>query len=61
MAGEETFGGAGVVEVERLHELLRYICESGFVHYVAAGMSETAAAVYEAASKYLGWEMYWHK
>jgi L-fucose isomerase-like protein len=57
----ETFGGAGVVEIPRLQELLRYICESGFEHHVAANMSETAAAVHESASKYLGWEMYWHK
>jgi hypothetical protein len=24
-------------------------------------MSETAGAVYEASTKYLGWEMYWHE
>jgi L-fucose isomerase-like protein len=56
-----TFGGAGVVEIPRMQELLRYICENGFEHHVAANLSETAPAVYEAATKYLGWEMYWHK
>jgi L-fucose isomerase-like protein len=56
-----TFGGAGVVEIPRLQELLRHICENGFEHHVAANMSETASAVHEAATKYLGWEMYWHK
>jgi L-fucose isomerase-like protein len=56
----ETFGGAGVVEIPRLQELLRYICENGFEHHVAANMSQTAPAVYEAATKYLGWEMYYH-
>jgi L-fucose isomerase-like protein len=56
-----TFGGAGVVEIQRLQDLLRYICEQGFEHHVAANLSQTAGAVHEAASKYLGWEMYWHK
>ena len=57
----ETFGGAGVVEIPRLQELLRYICERGFEHHVAANLSQTAGAVFEAATKYLGWEMYNHK
>jgi L-fucose isomerase-like protein len=58
----ETFGGAGVVEIPRLQELLRYICERGFEHHVAANLSSTAtSAVHEAASKYLGWDMYWHR
>jgi L-fucose isomerase-like protein len=56
----ETFGGAGVVEIPRLQELLRYICENGFEHHVAANLSHTAAALHEAASNYLGWEMHWH-
>jgi L-fucose isomerase-like protein len=56
----ETFGGAGVVEIPRMQELLRYICENGFEHHVAANLSRTAGAVYEAASKYLGWEMHRH-
>ena len=57
----ETFGGAGVVEIPRLQSLLRYICENGYEHHVAANLSTTAAMVYEAASKYLGWPMHWHK
>lgn len=57
----ETFGGAGVVEIERLQELLRYICEQGFEHHVAANLEATgAAAVYEAATRYLGWDVYRH-
>ncbi len=36
----ETFGGAGVVEIPRMQELLRYICENGFEHHVAANLSE---------------------
>ena len=57
----ETFGGAGVVKIPSLQTLLRYICENGFEHHVAANLSETAGPVHEAATKYLGWEMYWHK
>ncbi len=57
----ETFGGAGVVEIPHLQQLLRYICENGFEHHVAASLSLTAGAVYEAAKNYLGWEMYWHQ
>lgn len=56
-----TFGGAGVVEIPRLQDLLRYICETGFEHHVAANFSQCASAVHEATTKYLGWEMYWHK
>ncbi len=56
----ETFGGAGVVEIPRFQRLLRYICENGFEHHVAANFSQKAAAIHEAATRYLGWEMYWH-
>ena len=56
-----TFGGAGVVEIPKMQELLRFICENGFEHHVAANFSTTAAPVYEASTKYLGWEMYRHQ
>ena len=55
-----TFGGAGVVEIDRLQELLHFICEKGFEHHVAANMSTCAAAVYEATTKYLDWDIHWH-
>ena len=35
----ETFGGAGVVEIAKMQSLLRYICENGFEHHVAANLS----------------------
>jgi L-fucose isomerase-like protein len=54
-----TFGGAGVVEIPKMQELLRYICENGFEHHVAPSFSTTAAPVNEAASKYPGWKMHW--
>jgi L-fucose isomerase-like protein len=57
----ETFGGAGVVEIPGLQKLLRYICENGFEHHVAANFSSVAPAVHEAATRYLGWDMYAHK
>jgi L-fucose isomerase-like protein len=57
----ETFGGAGVVEIPRMQKLLRYICENGFEHHVAANFSSVAAMVHEATTRYLGWEMYAHE
>jgi len=56
----ETFGGAGVVEIPQMQKLLRYICSNGFEHHVAANFSSVAAAVHEAATRYFGWETYWH-
>ncbi len=57
----ETFGGAGVVRIPQLQKLLRYICERGFEHHVAANFSTVASAIHEATTRYLGWDMYWHK
>ena len=57
----ETFGGAGVVRIPHLQKLLRYICENGFEHHVAANFSKVASAVHEAATRYLGWDVHWHK
>ena len=56
----ETFGGAGVVRIPGLQRLLRYICENGFEHHVAANMSSVAGAVQEAAGRYLGWNVRYH-
>ena len=55
-----TFGGAGVVEIPNLQRLLHFICEHGFEHHVAANLSTVASAVYEATTRYLGWDMHWH-
>jgi len=55
-----TFGGAGVVEIPNLQKLLHFICEKGFEHHVAANLSSVAPAVQEAATRYLGWDMYFH-
>jgi L-fucose isomerase-like protein len=55
-----TFGGAGVAEIPRLQELLRFICTNGFEHHVAGTMATVAGAVHEATTKYLGWDVYNH-
>ncbi len=57
----ETFGGYAVVEIPRMQELLRFICENGFEHHVAANLSSVAGAVHEAGTRYLGWDTYWHQ
>jgi L-fucose isomerase-like protein len=57
----ETFGGAGVVRIPFLQKLLRHICENGFEHHVAANFSTVASAVHEATTRYLGWDVHWHK
>ena len=56
----ETFGGAGVVRIPRLQELLRYICQRGFEHHVAANFATVGRAVHEAATQYLGWTVHQH-
>jgi L-fucose isomerase-like protein len=56
-----TFGGAGVVRISKMQRLLRYICENGFEHHVAANLSNVGGMVYEAATRYLGWDVYYHE
>jgi L-fucose isomerase-like protein len=56
----ETFGGAGVVRIPEMQKLLRFICENGFEHHVAANFSSVAGMVHEATTRYLGWDVRWH-
>jgi L-fucose isomerase-like protein len=56
----ETFGGYGVVHIPDFQALLHHICENGFEHHVAISLSQSASAVHEALSKYMGWEVYYH-
>jgi L-fucose isomerase-like protein len=56
----ETFGGYGVIHIPNFQKLLHYICEEGFEHHVAVNLSQTAAALNEALSKYMGWNVYLH-
>lgn len=57
----ETFGGAGVVRIPDLQRLLRFICERGFEHHVAANFAPVASSVQEATSRYLGWHVVEHR
>ena len=56
----DTFGGAGVVHIPRMQALLRFICENGFEHHVAASLSSVADVVEEAMGNYLEWDIYRH-
>src|SRR5713226_464789 len=53
----ETFGGAGVVHIPQLQKLLRFICERGFEHHVAANFSSVSSVVHEATRRFLFWEI----
>jgi L-fucose isomerase-like protein len=57
----ETFGAWGVLKVQRLQELLHFICRSGFEHHVAINLSQEARTILEALSVYFGVEVYFHK
>jgi L-fucose isomerase-like protein len=57
----QTFGGAGVVQIPRLQELLQFICLNGFEHHVAGNFSAVADVLHEATSRYMGWDVYWHR
>jgi L-fucose isomerase-like protein len=57
----KTFGGYGVVHISNMQMLLRHICENGFEHHVAINLSQTAPAVNEALTKYMGWDVYYHQ
>jgi L-fucose isomerase-like protein len=57
----KTFGGYGVAQIPNMQKLLRFICEKGFEHHTAINLSQCAASVNEAFSKYLGWDVYHHQ
>jgi len=57
----DTFGGYGVAEIPNFQQLLRYICENGYEHHVAANLSSVAGIVEEAANRYLGWDVLLHQ
>jgi len=57
----DTFGGAGVVEIAGLQDLLHFICREGFEHHVAANLSTVAGVVHEATTRYLGWDVRQHR
>lgn len=57
----KTFGGFGVVEIPNLQKLLAHICENGFEHHTAMNLSLCADSINEAFTKYLGWNVYYHR
>jgi L-fucose isomerase-like protein len=57
----DTFGGYGVIEVPNFQKLLRFICEHGYEHHIAATKAEVGHAIEDALKTYLGWEVYHHE
>jgi L-fucose isomerase-like protein len=56
----EMDGGIAVCRVDNLRQVLRHVTREGFEHHVAMVRGNCAAAVHEATSNYLGWDVYWH-
>ncbi len=56
-----TFGGYGVIRVPAFQDLLQFICEEGYEHHVAICPAPVADILYEAMTKYLGWDVYYHQ
>jgi L-fucose isomerase-like protein len=56
----DTFGTRAVVRVQKLRELMQFICLNGFEHHAAMNGSHCATPTSEALSKYLGWDVYLH-
>lgn len=57
----ETFGGYGVAQIPGLQDLMKYVCYNGFEHHAAIGYGNYASMVYEAFTRYLNWETYYHQ
>jgi L-fucose isomerase-like protein len=56
----DTFGTKAVVQVQRLPNLMQYICRNGFEHHAAMTGAHCAAAVTEGLGNYLGWSILRH-
>ncbi len=56
----ETFGSTGVLRVGRLQDLLYVLAISGFEHHVALNYGARTDVLFEAFTRYLGWEVYYH-
>ena len=53
-------GSIAVCQIPSLQKLMKFICKQGFEHHVSMVRSHCAQAIQEAATNYLGWEMYLH-
>ncbi len=56
----KTFGAWGVVRIQKLQDLLHFICKNGFEHHVAINLSKVARAVEEALNNYINVDTYYH-
>jgi L-fucose isomerase-like protein len=54
-------GGIAVCKIPRLRALLAYLCRHGFEHHVAMTRTHCADVVNEAISKYMKWDLYYHR
>ncbi len=53
----EFFGCAGVAEIPRLQDILEHVGHEGYRHHVSVTTGHVAAAVREAFTRYLGYEL----
>jgi len=56
----DTFGTKAVVEIQRLRDLMHYVCRNGFEHHAAMTRGHCADAVAEGLGTYLGWDVLRH-
>jgi L-fucose isomerase-like protein len=56
----QTFGGYGVTEIPEFQKLLKFVCQRGFEHHVAATRATVAAGIHDALATYLRWDVYHH-
>jgi L-fucose isomerase-like protein len=56
----QTFGNRAVAKINRLQDLMQYVCRQGFEHHVVMNASKTAGILKEAFGHYLGWSTYEH-
>ena len=54
-------GGIAVCKIPRLRALMAYLCQNGFEHHVAMTRTHCAAVLHEALTKYIEWDIYYHK
>jgi L-fucose isomerase-like protein len=55
-----TFGNRAVAQIDKLQDLMQYVCRNGFEHHVVMNASKTAGILKESFENYLGWEVYQH-
>ena len=53
-------GGIAVCRVDKLQDLMKFLCRNGFEHHVAMGRGQVAGVIEEAVTNYLGWDLYIH-